>query len=74
MITEEGLMMRLAVVSDIHSNIAALDATLKDIAAQGADLIINHDDIVSGCLCPAETAYRLMPSDFPTIKDHHLRK
>ncbi|WP_294911402.1 hypothetical protein [Tatumella sp. UBA2305] len=67
-------MTRLAVISDIHNNIVSLDAMLKDIAAQSADLMINHDDIVSGCLCPAETAYRSMPPDFPTIKDHHLRK
>ena len=67
-------MMRLAVISDIHNNIVSLDAMLKDIAAQGADLMINHGDIVSGCLCPNETADRTMPTDFPTIKDHHLRK
>ena len=52
--------MRLAVVSDIHGNLPALEAVLEDIHAAGADLTVNLGDIVSGPLWPAETAARLI--------------
>ena len=38
--------MRIAIVSDIHSNIEALDAVLMDIAAQRADKIYCLGDLV----------------------------
>ena len=53
--------MKLAVISDIHGNLPALNAVLADIQFHGVDQIVNLGDIVSGGLFPAETADRLMP-------------
>lgn len=66
--------MRLAVISDVHGNLPALDAVLDDIAASGADLTLNLGDILSGPLWPAETAQRLMALDLPTIRGNHERQ
>ncbi|MES2453306.1 MAG: metallophosphoesterase family protein [Pseudomonadota bacterium] len=66
--------MRIAVISDIHGNIAALDAVLADIATRDVDLIVNLGDICSGSLFPSETADRLMPLALPTIRGNHERQ
>ena len=36
--------MKIAALSDIHGNIAALEAVLSDIRAEGADVIVNLGD------------------------------
>lgn len=46
--------MRLALVSDIHANLEALQATLADIAAQRVDRIVCLGDIVGYNTKPAE--------------------
>ncbi len=46
--------MRLALVSDIHANLEALQATLADIAARGVDRIVCLGDIVGYNAKPAE--------------------
>ncbi|MBU9342787.1 metallophosphoesterase family protein [Burkholderia multivorans] len=66
--------MKIAALSDIHGNLAALDAVLADIRRRGADVIVNLGDIVSGALHPAETADRLIALDLPTIKGNHERQ
>ncbi|MBC7455449.1 MAG: metallophosphoesterase family protein, partial [Massilia sp.] len=66
--------MKIAVISDIHGNLAALDAVLADIEARGVDLIVNLGDILSGALQPYETADRLMALNLPTIKGNHERQ
>ncbi|MDQ0394724.1 metallophosphoesterase family protein [Labrys monachus] len=66
--------MRIAVIADIHGNVVALDAVLADIARRGADMTVNLGDIVSGPLYPTETADRLMPLGFPTIRGNHDRQ
>lgn len=65
---------RIAVVSDIHGNIAALDAVLDDIARRRVDVTVNLGDILSGPLFPRETADRLMPMSLPTIRGNHERQ
>jgi predicted phosphodiesterase len=65
--------MRLAVISDIHGNLPALETVLADIAGQGADAILNLGDLVSGPLWPAEVAERLIGLNLPTIKGNHDR-
>lgn len=67
-------MTRIAVLSDIHGNLAALEAVLADVAARGADRIVNLGDICSGALFPRETADRLMALDLPTIRGNHERQ
>ncbi|QBR02796.1 metallophosphoesterase family protein [Paraburkholderia pallida] len=66
--------MKIAALSDIHGNLPALDAVLRHIRSQGADLIVNLGDIVSGSISPAETADRLMALDLPTIRGNHERQ
>jgi len=66
--------MKIAVISDVHGNIGALEAVLTDIAARRVDLIVNLGDVVSGPLFPAECADRLMPLDLPTIRGNHERQ
>jgi len=66
--------MRIAVISDIHGNLLALEAVLEDIAREGADVTVNLGDILSGPLEPARTADRLMALDLPTISGNHERQ
>ena len=66
--------MRIAVISDIHGNLAALEAVLADIATRGTDLVVNLGDALSGPLLPAECADRLIPLELPTIRGNHERQ
>jgi putative phosphoesterase len=66
--------MRIAVVSDIHGNLAALEAVLSDIAPRTVDAIVNLGDALSGPLFPAECAERLIPLEFPTVRGNHERQ
>lgn len=50
----------IAVLSDVHSNVFALDAVLSDIAERGIDTIVNLGDVLFGPIAPLETAERLM--------------
>lgn len=47
---------RLAVLSDVHGNVWALEAVLADIRRRGADELIDLGDILYGPLDPAGTA------------------
>ena len=53
--------MKLAVISDIHSNVYALQAVLDDISKRGADRIINLGDTLYGPMAPKAT-YDLLAS------------
>ena len=66
--------MKLAVISDIHGNLLALQAVLADIARQGVDQTVNLGDILSGPLQPAETADLLMQCNFITVRGNHERQ
>ncbi len=67
--------MRLAVLSDIHGNLPALQAVLEHLRrAGGADLILNLGDILSGPLWPRETAELLIAQGWPTITGNHERQ
>ena len=58
--------MKLAVISDIHGNSAALRAVLDDIARRGVDLTVNLGDCFSGPLDVVGTADMLdvtLPDD-----------
>ncbi|HWT08620.1 MAG TPA: metallophosphoesterase family protein, partial [Roseomonas sp.] len=65
--------MRLAVISDIHGNLPALEAVLADIEERGADAIVNLGDCVTGPLWPRETFECLAALDLPTVRGNHDR-
>src|SRR5690606_6397383 len=68
----EGVV-KVAVISDVHGNLRALEAVLEDIARQGVDLTVNLGDLVSGPLEPREALDRAMALDCPTIAGNHER-
>ncbi len=65
--------MRIAVLSDIHGNSAALDAVLEDIRRRGIGQVVNLGDSLSGPLDPAGTAERLIAAGFPSVSGNHDR-
>ncbi|MES2989286.1 MAG: metallophosphoesterase family protein [Pseudomonadota bacterium] len=67
-------MSRIAVLSDIHGNLPALKAVIRDAEGQGCTQFWNLGDILSGPLWPAETADFLMARDWPTIAGNHERQ
>ncbi len=72
--TPAGTSLRLAVVSDIHGNLPALQAVLDDVARRGCDLLLDCGDRLSGPLWPAETARLLRSLDPPAVCGNHDRQ
>ena len=68
------MVMRIAVLADIHGNIPALEAVLDDVSGRGADLIVNLGDCVSGPLWPRETFECLERLKAPTVRGNHDRQ
>lgn len=66
--------MTLAVLSDIHGNIAALEAVLADIARRGVTQIVNLGDALSGPFDAPATAERLMALGLVTVRGNHDRQ
>jgi putative phosphoesterase len=66
--------VRLAVVSDIHGNLPALEAVVRDFRSRGVDAVVNLGDSLSGPLLPLETAQFLMAQDWPAIAGNHERQ
>lgn len=66
--------MRLALVSDIHGNLAALEAVAADIRRRGVDAVVNLGDNLSGPLLPLETAHFLMSSGWLSLAGNHERQ
>lgn len=67
-------MSRIAVLTDIHGNLPALEAVIADAEAQGCGAFVNLGDSLSGPLWPAETADLLLARDWPTIAGNHERQ
>ncbi|MEC9404502.1 MAG: metallophosphoesterase family protein, partial [Pseudomonadota bacterium] len=65
--------MKIAVVSDIHGNVLALEAVLADLKLEAPDLIVNLGDCISGPLWPEETAAILREAAWPTVRGNHDR-
>lgn len=66
--------MRIAFVSDIHGNLAALEAVVADITARGVDRVVNLGDSLSGPLLPEETAQYLMRQNWMHLAGNHERQ
>ena len=66
--------MRLAVLSDIHGNLAALEAVVEDFRRRAVDAVVNLGDSLSGPLLPLETARFLMAQDWVQLAGNHERQ
>lgn len=65
--------MRLAVISDVHGNLPALDAVLADIRGRAVDFTVNLGDCVTSPLWPKETFEALQSLALPTVRGNHDR-
>ena len=63
--------MRIAIFSDIHGNLQALNATLADIAAQKPDTIYCLGDLVGYGAAPNEVTERIRREGFPTVMGNY---
>jgi predicted MPP superfamily phosphohydrolase len=63
--------MKIAVLSDIHSNVFALDAVIKDLKKYSIDLKANLGDILYGPVAPKSTFDLLMEHDFMFMSSIH---
>lgn len=66
--------MRIALLSDIHGNLPALQAVLSDASRREVDHIVNLGDSLSGPLLPAETAEFLMQQPWIQLAGNHERQ
>ncbi len=66
--------MKIALLSDIHSNYFALEAVIADIKQRGADLIVNLGDSLYGPILPGATYDLLMSYDFISIRGNQDRQ
>lgn len=66
--------MRIAVISDVHGNLPALEAVLGAVAAAEVDLTVNLGDLLSGYVQPAQTADRLLAAGLVTVAGNHERQ
>ena len=65
--------MRLAIISDVHGNLVALEAVLADLRARSPDVTVNLGDSVTSPLWPRETIELLATLDLPTVRGNHDR-
>lgn len=66
----------IAAISDIHSNVFALEAVLTDIKQRNIDQIVNLGDILYGPIAPKDTYPLLMEhqNDIITIRGNQDRQ
>ena len=60
--------MRVAVLSDIHANLTALDAVVADIRMHAPDAVVVGGDLVGSGSRPAEVIDRIREIDWPVIQ------
>jgi putative phosphoesterase len=59
--------MRIAIVSDIHANLTALEAVVADLEQQRPDLVVQAGDLISGGSRPAEVIDRVRDLQWPGV-------
>jgi len=59
--------MRVAVVSDIHGNLAALEAVIADLEDASPDLVVQAGDLAASGSQPAEVIDRIRDLDWPGV-------
>jgi putative phosphoesterase len=63
--------MRLAVISDIHSNFSALEAVFHDLQTQSPDLIVVAGDFINRGPQPREVWDALRERGWPLVRGNH---
>ena len=63
--------MTLAVFSDVHGNLPALDAVLSDIKRQHVDAVYCLGDLVGYAAFPNEVVERIRAAEIPTIMGNY---
>jgi putative phosphoesterase len=63
--------MRIAIFSDIHANLPALEAVLEDIQAQHPDRVYCLGDLVGYAASPNEVTERIRREGFPTVMGNY---
>ncbi|MCO6449646.1 MAG: metallophosphatase family protein [Caldilineales bacterium] len=63
----------IAIISDIHGNIRALDAVLADIAAQDVERVVCNGDLITGSAHAAEVVARIRTLGIPCTRGNHER-
>ena len=65
--------MRIAVISDVHGNLQALDAVLEDIGRQNVEATLALGDFLSGPSDPVGVADRFIEMNMPSVRGNHDR-
>lgn len=65
--------MRIAVISDIHANLSALEAVLADIDRRGIAPVVNLGDSFSGPMAAGAVADLLLARAIPQVMGNHDR-
>lgn len=63
--------MKVAIISDIHGNMPALEATLEDISHQGVDHIVCAGDIPNPYLRSLDAWHKLKGMGIPLLRGNH---
>jgi putative phosphoesterase len=63
--------MRIAIISDIHGNLLALDAVLADLRTRAVDAVYCLGDLVGYAAHPNEVAQRIQDEGIPTIMGNY---
>ena len=66
--------MKYAILSDIHSNVYALEAVIDDAVQRGCNTLVNLGDILYGPIRPRATFDLLSEYDFVTISGNQDRQ
>ena len=64
-------MPTIALISDIHGNLPALEAVMADIGRRGADTVCVAGDLVNGCPWPAEVTGIVRAKAWPAVLGNH---
>ena len=65
--------MKLAVLSDIHGNIRALNAVIRDLEHRGIEQVVNLGDCIYGPFDPRPVAECLIARQWPTVAGNEDR-
>lgn len=63
--------MRIAIVSDIHGNLTALEAVLADLRQTSPDLILHGGDLADSGSSPVEIVDRIRDLGWQGVVGNH---